>query len=183
MTYCLGIKVREGLVCLSDGRITSGTQVTNAHKISLHGPSGAQLCIMTSGLRSLRDKTLAYFDRALREERPLGHKTMLEAVEDYCRYLRQVAEEDRAALQDSRLDFNLHSIVSGQMSEDPEPGLFLIYPEGNWIEVGERTPLDDDRDLLRTYELWMRTGSRRAARRLREAGIHPHEGACSRARH
>ncbi|MCG8358339.1 MAG: peptidase [Kiloniellales bacterium] len=140
MTYCLGIKVREGLVCLSDGRITSGTQVTNAHKISLHGPSGAQLCIMTSGLRSLRDKTLAYFDRAFREERPLGHKTMLEAVEDYCRYLRQVAEEDRAALQDSRLDFNLHSIVSGQMSEDPEPGLFLIYPEGNWIEVGERTP-------------------------------------------
>ena len=37
MTYCLGIKVREGLICLSDGRITSGNQVSNARKISLHG--------------------------------------------------------------------------------------------------------------------------------------------------
>ena len=82
MTYCLAINVREGLVCLADGRITSGTQVTNAHKISLHGPEGSQICIMTSGLRSLRDKTLAYFDRALRHERPQGHRFMLEAVED-----------------------------------------------------------------------------------------------------
>ncbi len=140
MTYCLGIKVREGLVCLSDGRITSGTLVTNAHKVSLHGPEEGRLSIMTSGLRSLRDKTLAYFDRGLRDNRPRGHRTMLEAVEDYCRCLRQVAEEDRSALQGSELDFNLHSILAGQPGEEPEPSMFLIYPEGNWIEVGERTP-------------------------------------------
>ena len=34
MTYCLAIKVNEGLVCLADGRLTSGTQVTQARKIS-----------------------------------------------------------------------------------------------------------------------------------------------------
>ena len=140
MTYCLAINVREGLVCLADGRVTSGTQVTNAHKVSLHGPAGAQICIMTSGLRSLRDKTLAYFDRALREQRQRGFRSMLEAVEDYCRYLRQVAEEDRAALLASKLSFNLHSLAAGQLGDDPEPSAFLIYPEGNWIEVGERTP-------------------------------------------
>jgi putative proteasome-type protease len=55
MTYCLGIKVREGLVCLSDGRITSGNQVTNARKVSLHGLDGPRICVMTSGLRSLPD--------------------------------------------------------------------------------------------------------------------------------
>lgn len=140
MTYCLGIKVREGLVCLSDGRITSGTQVSNAYKSTLHGPSGSRFCVMTSGLRSLRDKTLAYLDRGMRKSRPQGYGSVLDAVNDYCRYLREVAEEDRAALEISNLTFNLHAIVAGQLPEDREPAMYLVYPEANWIEVEERTP-------------------------------------------
>ncbi|MGF1612208.1 MAG: peptidase [Kiloniellales bacterium] len=140
MTYCLGIKVREGLVCLSDGRVTSGTQVTNAYKSTLHGPSGAQFCVMTSGLRSLRDKTLAYLDRGMRKTQPQGYPSVLDAVNDYCRYLRQVAEEDRAGLEISNLTFNLHAIIAGQLPDDPEPSMYLVYPEANWIEVEERTP-------------------------------------------
>jgi hypothetical protein len=35
------------------------------------------------------------------------------------------------------------------------------------------TACDADVDLLRLYETWVRTGSRRAARRLREQGIEP----------
>lgn len=88
MTYCLGIKVREGLVCLADGRVTSGTQVTNVRKVSLHGRAGAQVCIMTSGLRSLRDKTLAFFDRAIRRQTDDGCRSMLDLVELYGGCLR-----------------------------------------------------------------------------------------------
>ncbi len=40
-------------------------------------------------------------------------------------------------------------------------------------EVGEQTRLRGDDDILRLYELWLRSGSRRAARRLRELGIEP----------
>jgi hypothetical protein len=104
MTYCLGIKVRDGLVCLSDGRITSGSQVTNARKVSLHGRDGPQICIMTSGLRSLRDKALAYFDRSLRRDRSQGFASLLDAVNGYARCLRKVASEDREAPQASKLD-------------------------------------------------------------------------------
>ena len=39
--------------------------------------------------------------------------------------LRRVAEKDRAA---------------GQLPDDPEPSMFLIYPEGIWIEVDKRSP-------------------------------------------
>ena len=140
MTYCLSMKVKEGLVCLADGRITSGNQVTTAQKVSLHGPEGAQLCVMTSGLRSLRDKTLAYLDRRWRKACPQGYPSMLDAVSDYTKCLRQVAEEDRAAIEESKLSFNLHGLISGQGREDPEPGIYLVYPEGNWITVGARTP-------------------------------------------
>jgi hypothetical protein len=40
-------------------------------------------------------------------------------------------------------------------------------------EVGQDASFNTDSDLLRTYELWMRTGSRRAASVLRRAGITP----------
>ena len=107
MTYCLAIKVHEGLVCLADGRLTSGTQVTQARKISRHGVAGSEVCIMTSGLRSLRDKTLAYFDRALEQSGPNGVGSLLDAVESYARCLRAVADEDRETLERSELSFNL----------------------------------------------------------------------------
>ena len=68
MTYCLAIKVREGLVCLADGRITSGSQVSVAKKVSFHGAANRRFLVMTSGLRSLRDKTLARLDRLLETE-------------------------------------------------------------------------------------------------------------------
>jgi hypothetical protein len=50
-------------------------------------------------------------------------------------------------------------------------------------EVGEDASFSNDADLLRSYELWLHTGSRRAAKHLRRAGIHPSEGAVSRKRH
>lgn len=140
MTYCLGIKVREGLLCLSDGRITSGTQVTNAHKLSFHGDERARFAIMTSGLRSARDKTLAYFDRDTAKSHPGGFASILEAVDGYCRCLRQVAEEDHDQLEKAELLFNLHAIIAGQLADDPEPKMYLVYPQANWIEVGQRTP-------------------------------------------
>lgn len=140
MTYCIGIKVQEGLVCLSDGRVTSGSQVTNAYKSSLHGQGPAKFCVMTSGLRSLRDKTLAYLERDLRRGYPDGFVCVLDAVDAYCRALRVVAEEDREALEISKLNFNLHAIIAGQRREDAEPDMYLVYPEGNWIQVDERTP-------------------------------------------
>ncbi len=154
MTYCLAIKVEEGLLLLADGRITSGNQVTNASKVSLHGPTqntaatapGAALpgkqafSVMTSGLRSLRDKTLSYLDRDLKSPDAPKLRSMLDAVAIYSRSLRQVAEEDRSAISESELSFNLHAIVAGQLSDDATPTAYLVYPEGNWIEIGQRTP-------------------------------------------
>lgn len=140
MTYCLGIKVEDGLVCLADGRVTSGTQVTAVQKVTLHGPAkDQQFCIMTSGLRSVRDKVHAYFERA-RRKRSEPLESLLDAIETYTRCQRQAENEDREAIEESRLTFNLHTIIAGQLSEDPEPGMFMVYPEGNWVEVDLRTP-------------------------------------------
>jgi len=50
-------------------------------------------------------------------------------------------------------------------------------------EVSEGANCSNDIDVLRQYEIWLRTGSTRAADRLRAAGIHPAANASSRLRH
>jgi hypothetical protein len=40
-------------------------------------------------------------------------------------------------------------------------------------EVSERSHLSSDKDVLRLYEIWMRTGSKRRESQLRKLGIEP----------
>lgn len=140
MTYCLGIKTRDGLIGLSDGRITSGSQLSSARKVTMVGSGGDRFFILNSGLRSVRDKTLAYLRRDMSRRRGESYSTMLDALSAFTACLRQVAAEDKESLEASKLAFNLHAIIGGQLAEDREPYMFLVYPEGNWIEVDERTP-------------------------------------------
>jgi putative proteasome-type protease len=51
-----------------------------------------------------------------------------------------VAEEDRHSLEMAGFKFNLNTIVGGQLQEDKEHKLFLLYPEGNWVELDETAP-------------------------------------------
>lgn len=139
MTYCLGIKVKSGLVALADTCITSGTRTTTSKKITTHQIGKNSLFIMTSGLRSVRDKAVTYFEEAISEE-TFQYDKMYKAVNAFGAQLRRVADEDKSALAQSGLFFNLHSIVGGQLEGDSTHKLFLLYPEGNWIEIGEATP-------------------------------------------
>ncbi len=50
-------------------------------------------------------------------------------------------------------------------------------------ELSDSTQLSSGRDILRLYEIWLRTGSKRAARRLREVGIQPSEAVTTQTRH
>lgn len=139
MTYCLAIRTKEGLVALADTRITSGNQTTTAKKLSIHQRAGHSLFIMTSGLRSVRDKAVTYFEEEI-EASDKSFNKLYKATNAFAKQLRKVAKEDKKALSDAGLTFNLYAIVGGQLEDDPEPKLFLVYPEGNWVEVGEATP-------------------------------------------
>ncbi len=139
MTYCLGIIVKEGLVALADTRITSGSETTTSKKISLHSNEHGTVFLMTSGLRSIRDKALTYFEEVLESEGK-DYTKMYNVVNAFGSQLRRVAEEDKAALAASGLSFNLFTIVGGKLNEDKTHKLYLLYPEGNWIEIGVATP-------------------------------------------
>jgi putative proteasome-type protease len=44
------------------------------------------------------------------------------------------------ALERAELKFNSHALIGGQMAGDSAHRLFLVYPEGNWVEIGPDTP-------------------------------------------
>lgn len=138
MTFCLGVRVRDGLVALADTRITTGNEVISARKVATFHQEKRSLFIMTSGLRSVRDKALTYFEEAWSRADP-GVDRLFKAVNLFTAQVRRVSTEDRMALEQSGLQFNLHALVGGQMENDAEHKLYLVYPQGNWVEIGDGT--------------------------------------------
>ena len=134
MTYCLGIKVRSGLVAIADTRLTSGTEVSSNRKITVHEVENHSLFVMTSGLRSVRDKAITYFREVLLEQDQSFNK-LYKAVNAFGEQVKRVAKEDKESILASGLSFNLNAIVGGQLEDDDEHKLYQLYPEGNWVEV------------------------------------------------
>ena len=67
MTFCLAIKSKTGVVALSDTRISSGLGVSTSKKIQTYKTDGNAFFIMSSGLRSIRDKVINMFEDELAE--------------------------------------------------------------------------------------------------------------------
>ena len=137
MTYCLAIKVKQGLVAIADTRITSGTDTTIKRKLFTVQKDNYCLFLMTSGLRSVRDKALLYFKELIDQE---DFNKLYKAVNAFGQQVKRVAEEDQIALENSGFKFDLNTIIGGQLKDDEEPKLFLLYPEGNWVELGQGAP-------------------------------------------
>jgi len=137
MTYCLGIKVKQGLVAIADTRITSGTETSIKKKITIEQKDKFSLFIMTSGLRSVRDKALVYFNELLETTE---YNKLYKAVNAFGEQVKRVANEDKAALEKAGFKFDLNTIIGGQLKDDDEHKLFLLYPEGNWVELGQGAP-------------------------------------------
>ena len=140
MTFCLGMKVRDGLVGIADSRVTSGNECITARKISVFQGDGWSCFLMTSGLRSARDKALTYFEEIVEQADGPLETRMFKVANLLAAQIRRVSDEDKAPLEESGLPFNIHALIGGQLENDRDHRLYLIYPQGNWVEVGPGTP-------------------------------------------
>jgi len=138
MTYCLGIKVKDGLVGIADTRISAGTSTTVKKKVLVLQHPNASLFIMTSGLRSVRDKAVHYFQELI--STGFIYDKMYKAVNAFGEQIKRVAAEDQLSLLTAGYKFNLNAIVGGQLANDEDHKLFMLYTEGNWVELDEGSP-------------------------------------------
>jgi putative proteasome-type protease len=139
MTFCVGLRVDDGLVALADTQIVRGGEVSSKAKLSLHEHDGHCFFVMTSGLRSVRDKVIVRLEEQLAATNP-PHRRLHHVVTAFGDELKAVRAEDGPSLQEGGLQFNLHAIVGGQLADDDAPTLLMVYPEGNWVLATDDAP-------------------------------------------
>jgi putative proteasome-type protease len=137
MTYCIAIKSKTGVVALSDTRISSGLGVSTSKKIKTYQENGNSFFIMSSGLRSIRDKVIHLFEDEL--ENTSADK-LYKIANLVGNAVKQARAEDLETLQQSKFIFDGHFILGGQCAKDKRSSIFLVFPEGNWVEVSDESP-------------------------------------------
>ena len=147
MTYCVGLLLNDGIVCLSDTRTNAGLDNISTYRkmFTFTVPGDRAIVIMTSGSLSVTQTALARLDEAASdiEATPqtsiLQAPTMLQVAEIVGRTLSETSEEVASRMGASASGASASLIVAGQR-RDGDMRVFLIYPEGNFIEATDDTP-------------------------------------------
>ncbi len=137
MTFCIGIKSKTGVVALADSRISSGLGVSTSKKITTYQNGKFSFFIMSSGLRSIRDKVVHIFEDTYLDD---AHDKMYKVADHLGSVIKRVRNEDLKSLKQSNFLFDTHFIIGGQCEHDKVSTLFLVFPEGNWVEVSDESP-------------------------------------------
>jgi putative proteasome-type protease len=146
MTYCVGLMLNDGIVLLSDTRTNAGLDnISTYRKMFLYEERGERvIAIMTAGSLSVTQTTMARLREAIEDPESdetqsiMKAPTMLKVAEIIGNMLAKVREdidEKISAMQ----GVTASMIVAGQR-RGGAMRMFLIYPEGNFIEATEDTP-------------------------------------------
>lgn len=142
MTYCLGIRTREGLVLASDSRTNAGyDQVNVCRKMHVFAEPGERVFVLlASGSLSCTQSVISLLRRDVEQGKGLSAaETFYDAARVVGEQVRRVAELDRKALEQDKYSFNVHFILGGQIG-DQEHDLYMIYPQGNPLRASEDSP-------------------------------------------
>lgn len=139
MTFCIALRVADGVVALADTQIVRGSTVSKKFKISNVPVDNGAAVVMTSGLRSVRDKAVTRLEDGITEGR-IKVDRLHELASALGDELKQVKAEDGDSLAESGLSFNVNGILAGRLEHDPEPQVIHLYPEGNWVSVAPEAP-------------------------------------------
>ncbi len=147
MTYCVGLLLNEGMVCLSDTRTNAGLDNISTYRkmFTFEGPDERVILIMTAGSLSVTQTTLAQLDEAATDTEAspqtsiLLAPSMLQVAQIIGRTLAATSHEVVSRMNGNKSQASASLIVAGQR-RGGDMRMFLIYPEGNFIEATPDTP-------------------------------------------
>jgi len=146
MTYCVGLMLKRGLVFMSDTRTNSGVDnISTFRKMFTWAVAGERnITLMTAGNLATTQSVVSLLEErskepAARQPGILEAKSMFQVATLVGNTLKEVIATHAEAGQRADAAFNATMILGGQV-EGGEPRLFLIYPEGNFIEASFDTP-------------------------------------------
>jgi len=145
VTYCLAMRLDEGLIFLSDTRTNAGVDNVGSYRKLhlLHAGADRVFVLQSAGNLATTHEVLDLIDRDLSTP---GEHTSLATVNhlfEAALYIgelsRQVVARHHEGLATVGADATSTFILGGQIAGD-RPDLFLVYPEGNYIRVSDTRP-------------------------------------------
>ncbi|HEY9164306.1 MAG TPA: proteasome-type protease [Magnetovibrio sp.] len=146
MTYCVGLRLNRGLVFMSDTRTNAGVDniATFRKMFTWSTPGERVITLMAAGNLATTQAVVSMLDErskipAERSPSILEAPSMFQVAQLVGDTVREVIQSNAFSGQNADSAFNATMIVGGQISTG-EPRLFLVYPEGNFIEASTDTP-------------------------------------------
>lgn len=146
MTYCVGMQLDAGLIFMSDTRTNAGVDNVSVFRkmFSWEVPGERVITLLTSGNLATTQSVVSQLEERSKhpsERRPsiLEAPTMFQIANLVGETLRDTVRSGGTAGSMAEADFGATIILGGQIS-GMAPRLFLIYPEGNFIEASSDTP-------------------------------------------
>ena len=146
MTYCVAMRLNKGLVFMSDTRTNAGVDnFASTRKMFTWAVPGERcITIMTAGnlattqamISLLNERSEAAEDR---DPGILHQKSMFQVARLVGATLKEVIAYSNPAGPSASDAFNASVIVGGQV-KGGQTTAFMVYPEGNFIELTEETP-------------------------------------------
>ncbi|WP_013323091.1 20S proteasome subunits A and B [Gloeothece verrucosa] len=144
MTYCLGIINRFGIVMGADSRTNAGVDYTSAYRklFDFSLPGDRVIVICSSGNLSVTQGVIIGLQRDIKNGENTNLYT-LSSMYDVAHYIgnksRQIQDRDRAWLEKDKISYQCNFLLGGQIKGEP-PELYMIYPQGNYIQATKETP-------------------------------------------
>lgn len=165
MTYCVGMRLNAGLIFMSDTRTNAGIDNVSIFQkmFTWVVPGERIITILTAGNLATTQAVISLLDersKAPEDRNPglLSAPTMFQVAKLVGDTLKEVIRTQSPGGQEADSKFEATMIVGGQI-EGIEARLFLVYPEGNFIEASDETPFFQIGEtkygrpiLLRAYE-------------------------------
>ncbi|MEL7179502.1 MAG: proteasome-type protease [Pseudomonadota bacterium] len=146
MTYCVGLRLNKGLVFMSDTRTNAGVDNFSVTRkmFTWDVPGERVITVMTAGNLATTQALIGLLDertKIISERNPtiLELPTMFQVARTVGETLREVIAQSGSEGQEMTSKFKATVILGGQI-KGGKPTVFLIYPEGNFIEVTDDNP-------------------------------------------
>ncbi len=145
MTYCLAIRLQQGLVFGSDSRSNAGVDyITQFSKMHVFQPREDRLfVVLCAGNLATTQEVFNHIQRDLdhpQEGQSLSSvRYLFEAAEYVGEVSVEVQKRHAEALSASGVSGEASLILGGQIKAQP-PEIMLIYPQGNYIAATDETP-------------------------------------------
>ena len=146
MTYAIGMKINNGLLFMSDTRTNAGVDNISTFKkmFAWTNEGHSVVTMLAAGNLATTQSLISIFQGNGDSEQNLEttileQNSMFDVARSVGRQLRKVIQSNSDAGQKADSSFHATLILGGQIKGD-EPTIFMIYPEGNFIEVTSDTP-------------------------------------------